>query len=73
MGKNIRLLKASLVLLSSFFLLTFLFQNCSPVKFMDMEAASRALEAERLAMGVDLETVTVGEPKALIWPRQAPS
>ena len=30
------------------------------MKFMDVEAASRALEAERLALGVAEEVVTVG-------------
>lgn len=51
--------KASLILLFTF-LISVPFQNCSQIKFMDMEAASRALEAERLALGVAEELVTVG-------------
>lgn len=51
--------KSFLILLFTF-IFTIPFQNCSQMKFMDMEAASRALEAERLALGVAEEVVTVG-------------
>ena len=51
--------KASLILLFTF-IFTVPFQNCSQIKFTDIEAASRALEAERLALGVAEEMVTVG-------------
>lgn len=51
--------KATLILLFTF-VITIPFQNCSQMKFMDMEAASRALEAERLALGAAEEVVTVG-------------
>lgn len=40
--------------------LNFLFQNCSPIRLTDVEAEARALEAKRIALGADVEVVTVG-------------
>lgn len=56
-----QLISIASVLLSTVFIGT-LYQNCSKTQIAieDMEAAARALEAERLALGMDEETVTAG-------------
>lgn len=60
MMHSIKNLKAILFILFSFIFLNVFFQNCSKMQFSDLEAASRALEAERLALGKAEEVVTVG-------------
>ncbi|MFZ3231800.1 MAG: hypothetical protein WA160_16460 [Pseudobdellovibrio sp.] len=42
------------------FVVTLLYQNCAKLNIKDLEAASKAQEAERLAIGKDDETVVVG-------------
>jgi len=39
---------------------TVFYQNCAKLNVVDLEAPSRALEAERIALGKDEETVVVG-------------
>ena len=50
---------SALIILSSL-AVTLFYQNCAKLNITDLEAESRALEAERIAIGADDETVVVG-------------
>lgn len=58
--QSFKYLRMLLFLLVSIIVLNLLFQNCSKVQYTDVEAAQRAVEAERLALGIGDEVVTVG-------------
>lgn len=50
----------SLFIIISSLAVTLFYQNCAKLNITDLEAESRALEAERIALGKDDETVVVG-------------
>ncbi|MBC7466616.1 MAG: hypothetical protein H7256_11550 [Bdellovibrio sp.] len=50
---------SALIILSSL-AVTLFYQNCAKLNITDLDAASRALEAERIALGADNEVVVVG-------------